>query len=385
MQPAFDVIVIGVGSMGAATCWELARRGVRVLGLEQFGIPNALGSHHGHSRMIRLAYFEHPDYVPLLQRAYESWRELEVKSREKILHITGGLYMGPPDSKLVAGAKQACVAHDLSHKMFSETELRRRFPQFEPPSGYHGLYEEEAGFLRPELAVSTMANLAERAGAKLHQNEAVNSWQETMGGVSVTTDRETYHAEKIVFAGGAWNSHLLAEQLPVELKVTRQPIAWFEPAAPQKFKLGRLPIWYMETTDGHGHYGLPMHDDRLGLKVALHHPGANVNPNEVSREFNPRDAAELQEFLANHLPDADGRLLHGCVCLYTYSPDSHFIVDRLPNSKRAFIAGGFSGHGFKFATVVGEIMADYVTTGETSLPAEFLRLKRFHSQKQNAE
>ncbi|MCA9265262.1 MAG: N-methyl-L-tryptophan oxidase [Planctomycetales bacterium] len=377
MIQTYDVIVIGVGSMGAATCYQLARRGLRVLGLEQFGIPHQSGSHHGQTRMIRLAYFEHPDYVPLLQRAYAAWRELEVETGTRLLQITGGIYMGPPGSRLLAGAEESCRQHGLSYEYLDSQSLRDAFPQFQPHAGTEALFEEQAGFLVPEDTVAALAMAALAQGAEIHGLEAVRAWQITSQGAEVTTERTRYAASRIVFTSGAWTNHILRDRMPVDLQVTRQPLAWFAPRDPDSLKQGKLPVWFMETEDGHGHYGFPILPGTPGFKVGLHRPADEVDPDTVDRTFHERDWESLAQFLQQHIPAAAGPLLSGSVCLYTNSPDGHFIVDQLPEEERVFVCAGFSGHGFKFASVVGEMMADYVSSGRTQLPARFLRFSRF--------
>jgi sarcosine oxidase len=376
MPQHFEAIVVGVGSMGAATCYQLARRGIRVLGLEQFNIPHDAGSHHGESRMIRLAYFEHPNYVPLLKRTYELWRELEADSNTQVLHITGGLYMGPPGSELVAGALESCREHDLAHEVLDSAELKRRFPQFTPPENFDALYEQEAGFLLPQKAVAVHAAEALKNGAELHGLERVTSWSSSQTGVTVTTTRDEYRADRVVFTGGAWTAALLSD-LGVELKVTRQVLAWFAPRSWEPFAMGEFPVWFMETEPGYGHYGFPIFPGGLGFKVALHKPADEVDPEHMDRTIQPHDVAGLTEFLEQRVPQADGPLLAASVCLYTSSPDAHFIVDRLPDNERVTVACGFSGHGFKFAAVIGEVLADLAIAGRTQLPAEFLKMARF--------
>ena len=376
MPRHYDIIVVGVGSMGSATCYHLARRGVRVLGLEQFNIPHDSGSHHGESRMIRLAYFEHPNYVPLLKRTYELWREIEAASNTKLLHITGGLYMGPPGSELVDGALQSCQQHDLAHEMLDCDQLRKRFPQFVPPADFNAIYEEEAGFLLPQQAVSVHAEQSLKHGAELHGLEPVKSWSSAQAGVTVQTDREEYHADRIVFASGAWTASLLSD-LGVDLKVTRQVMAWFAPQAREPFAMEKFPVWFLETEPGHGHYGFPILPGGLGFKVALHKPATAVDPDAVDRAVQSRDVADLSKFLGQYVPAAAGPLLSACVCLYTSTPDSHFVVDTHPQHDRVTLACGFSGHGFKFSAVVGEVLADLATNGWTDLPVDFLKLNRF--------
>jgi sarcosine oxidase len=375
MTRNYDVIVVGVGAMGAATCWQLSRRGVRVLGLEQFGIVHALGSSHGHSRMIRMAYYEHPDYVPLLRRAYQLWDELEAASGEQVLYRTGGIYMGRPGGEVVAGTIDAATRHRLSHEVLTHRDLARRHPQFALPEDFIGVWEPAAGFLLCEKSVALFARMALEAGATLHGHEPVQHVDLQPTGVTVTTPDDTYHAGHVVFCGGAWSGRLLAD-LNTRLTVTRQVLGWLWPQTPAPFALGTFPVWGIEQPDGSLAYGFPMMPDLPGLKMARHGPGPATDPDTVPRDCTPADRAEVLGIARTYLPGGAGPLLSSRVCLYTHSPDGHFIIDRHPTSARATIACGFSGHGFKFASVMGEILADLSTTGVTPLPIRFLGLDR---------
>jgi sarcosine oxidase len=379
----YDVIVIGVGAMGSSACYHLARRGARVLGLEQFDIPHALGSSHGQSRMIRLAYYEHPDYVPLLKRAYELWHELEAISGQKLLYLTGGLYIGPQSGELVAGSLECARRHALAHELLDRQELARRFPQFQVPGDYVALYEAQAGFLLPERVISAYAEAALRAGAQLHGREPVLDWSASARGATVRTTRGEYRADKLVFCGGAWSGRLLKD-LGANLTVTRQVLGWVWPTQPDLFTLGRLPVWAIDRLDGTIYYGFPMMNDVPGFKLAHHGPLAATDPDRVARDPLPGDEETFRPVLRSMIPAADGPLLSMKVCLYTNSPDQHFIIDRHPLHDRVTIACGFSGHGFKFASVVGEILADYATSGKIALPAQFLRIDRFHGSAASA-
>lgn len=385
MPENFDVIVVGVGAMGSSACMHLARRGKRVLGLERSDIPNALGSSHGFSRMIRLCYYEHPDYVPLLVRAYELWRELETLSGRSLLHITGGLYMGPEGCESVAGALRTAREHSLPYELLSRVQLQARYPVFRVPSDHVALYEPSAGFLIPEAVIAAQAELALRAGAVLCAHEEVLEWRADAGGVRVTTlgvrGRREFHADRIVFTAGSWTERLLAE-LGVVLRVTRQVMAWVWPKRPELFELGELPVWAIDNPTGGLHYGFPIDPDSpvSGFKLALHRRNAEVDPDTVARGPLPGDEETVREVLRERIPDADGDLLALRVCLYTNSPDSHFVIDRLPgHDGRAVVACGFSGHGFKFASVMGEVLADLALDGTTRHPVGFLGLNRFGS------
>ena len=379
MGETYDVIVVGVGAMGSAACCALARRGARVLGIERFDIPNALGSSHGLSRMIRLCYYEHPDYVPLLRRAYELWRRLEQESGQKLLHVTGGVYIGRAGDELVTGSRASAQRHHLAHEFLHRAQLEARFPQFQLPDDYVALYEPMAGWLAPERVVATFAEHAMRRGARLHARESVRNWSVDSSSVSVTTDRAAYRAGRLIFCGGPWSGPLLRD-LQIELTVTRQVMTWVWPIRPERFEDGRLPVWAVGHDDGTLHYGFPLSrgDGGVGLKLAHHARGAVTDPDRVARDALEDDECDVRDFIKNFLPDADGPLLAQRVCLYTNSRDSHFILDLHPrHPDRVILACGFSGHGFKFASVIGEALADLATRGATDLPIDFLSLRRF--------
>jgi len=382
-MPTFDAIILGLGSMGSAAAFHLARRGVKVLGLEQHSIPHALGSHHGFSRMIRLAYFEHPDYVALLRRSYALWDELERESGQKLLHITGGLYLGRPDSELVTGSIRAAKEYNLPHEILDGDALRKRFPQFTVPEDSLAFYENKAGFLLPEAVVSTHAETAMRHGAELHGHEPAIEWKSTAAGVTVRTAKATYHAARLIIAAGAWTNDVLRD-LGVELKVTRQAMAWFWPRQPEQFALGRFPSWALDLSPRESfrgvHYGFPMAPPGMGnpgFKAALHWPDEGCNPATVDRTPRDSDAAEVRAAVERYIPAGAGPLLAARICLYTNSPDGHFIVDRHPLHDNVTLACGFSGHGFKFVSVMGEVLADLAMKGVSAQPVDFLRLKRF--------
>lgn len=384
MTRPYDVIVVGMGTMGAATCWMLARRGLRVLGLERWSIPHGQGSHHGQSRIIRKAYFEHPSYVPLLERAYANWATLEAESQQTVLHRVGGVYMGRPESELIAGALTSMRQYDLPHENLSRRELAARYPMFHVPDDFIGLYEADAGFLCPELAVSAMAGQALRHGAELRGHEPVTKWSADSACVTVQTANGRYQADRVVFCGGAWSTRLLQELASEDsrladmaLKVTRQVMGWVWPRRPELFAYGRFPVWLIDDGGVGLTYGFPMLSDRPGLKISLDHPKTETDPDRVDRRMLPGDEATFRPVLQKYIPDADGPLLSLEACLYTNSPDTHFILDRHPVHDRVVIGCGFSGHGFKFASAIGEALADLAADGESKLPIQFLSLARF--------
>ena len=372
----YDVIVIGVGGMGSAACYHLARRGVRVLGLEQFDIPHNKGSSHGHSRMIRTAYFEHADYVPLLRRAWELWKRVEEESLVQVLHQTGGLYLGPREGELVGGSLSASQKHNLAYELLEPRDLRSQFPQFHVPEDWVGLMEYQAGFLEPELAIGVHVDLAMRHGATIRGNEPIMKWETSDSGATVTTHKGTYSAGEILFCGGAWSDKLVAD-VGVPLVVTRQVLGWVQPIRRDPFRLGQLPVWATDNQDGTIYYGFPLIPQSPGLKLAHHGRGTPADPATIDREPRAGDEETFRPALRQFLHDADGPLISMRICMYTNSPDGHFIVDRLPSHPHVTIACGFSGHGFKFCSVMGEALADLAMKGSSELPIQFLGLSRF--------
>src|SRR5262245_44200624 len=376
MSERYDAIVLGLGAMGAAAAMHLARRGCRVLGLEQFDLPDRRGSSHGFSRMIRLCYYEHPDYVPLLQRSYELWREIESASGQRLMHITGGLYMGPEGCEAVAGSLRTARERGLPHELLSHAAIAHRFPQFHLPGDHVGLFEPSAGFLIPERSVAAHAAAALRSGAELRAHEAALEWHAEERGVRVRTARVEYSGARLVITAGPWAGRVMSG-LGVPLTVTRQVMAGVWPRRPELFALGGFPCWALDSPGGSIHYGFPMHDEAPGLKIALHRRGEVTDPDALIRDSLPGDEDTVRPALCRTLPDADGPLLALRACMYTNSLDSHFIIDRHPSAPNTVIACGFSGHGFKFAPVVGEVLADLALDGRTRHPVAFLGLTRF--------
>ena len=379
MAQTFDVIVVGVGTMGAAACRHLAQRGVRVLGLEQFDIPNTMASHHGFSRMIRLCYFEHPDYVPLLRRAYELWRELEQETGREILHVTGGLYMGPPNSEVITGCLRSAREHHLPHETLDREALRRRYPQFEVPDEFVAMLDHDAGFVLPERAVSAHVDLALRAGAEIHAREPVIDWSATQSGVTVKTNRDRYSAAKLIITTGAWTNDV-AFDFGVDLVVTRQTLAWVWPKNPALFERGTLPVWLLDQHDGTTHYGFPMIADNPGFKLARHSGGTPIdNPDHLDRNQQQGDEESVRSVLRKHIPQADGPLLGLRQCMYTNTRDGDFVIDRHPAHDNVIVASPCSGHGFKFQPVMGQILAELATEGRSTLPIDFMRADRLRT------
>lgn len=374
-QGSYDVIVLGVGGMGAAAAFELARRGRRVLGLEQFSLGHDRGSSHGQTRIIRKAYFEHPNYVPLLRRAYQRWYELEQLQGRHLFTECGCLNIGTAESTLISGARGAASEHGLPVESLSVAEMRRRYPALQFGDEYVGVLERDAGFLRVEDCVIAYAEEARRLGADLRPNTPVVSWQATPTGVRVRTEGQEYAAERLVITAGAWAGRVLAD-LGLPLTVRRKVLLWYGTDKPDLLRRDVFPVYLTQLPEGI-YYGFPM-IDLNGHKVARHDGGDVVtDPAQVKRTVDESDELHCRAFLVKHIPSVNGPRRMGRVCLYTLTPDEHFIIDVHPAHPNVAIAAGFSGHGFKFASVVGEILANLSDTGQSDLPIGMFRISRF--------
>jgi sarcosine oxidase len=376
----YDVIVIGLGGMGSAAAYHLAARGKSVLGLEQYRAAHNQGSSHGSSRIIRQAYHENPAYVPLVQRAYELWRKLEQDTGTRLLQITGGLMIGPPGSSVVEGTIRSAQEHRLSYQVFHSAELRQRFPAFNPRPDDTAVYEAEAGFLRPEACVEAHLHMAARHGAQLCFEEVVANWVSDADAscVRVVTNKGTYEAQHLVIAPGAWAPVLLA-RLGVPFEVRRHVMAWFQPVTNVSwFSPENLPIYIWDVDEHHCFYGFPATDGlNSGVKVAMHSGGDRCTPLTINREITSVDVEELRTQLRQFIPALNGDLLQAVACMYTMTPDEHFVLAKHPQFTNVSIAAGFSGHGFKFTSVVGEILADLTINGTTAHPIDLFSPERF--------
>jgi sarcosine oxidase len=373
-------IVVGLGAMGSATALHLARRGHRVSGFDRFTPPHSHGSSHGQTRIIRKAYWEDPRYVPLLLRAYELWRRLEADSGQSLLHITGGLMIGRADGDLVARSQASAEQFDLQHELLSAAQMRRLYPAFKVDDDWVALWERDAGYLHPEVCVAQQLQQATLAGAELHFDQPVVEWNALPGGgVSVRTTRERYNADHLVISAGPWAPQILRE-LHLPLRVTRQVVYWFEPSGSiELFRRERMPIYVREMERGQPLlYGFPLTGpDSEGVKVGLHGSEDVCSPETVDRTVGPGEELSIRESLAEALPLLAGRLLHTETCLYTMTPDEHFVIDAHPEFPQVMLAAGFSGHGFKFASVLGEVLADLATGRKPAYDLELFSLRRF--------
>ena len=373
----YDAIVAGVGGMGSAACYHLARRGLRTLGLERFDVPHSMGSSHGISRIIRLAYYEHPSYVPLLLRAFELWDDLARESGRHLLEVTGTVDASGAEEIVFTGALEACERFGLEHEVLTSAELSGRFPGYQLPSGHMALFQPRGGFLLPERCISEHVTGALAAGADIRARERVLGWDVVGDGVRVTTDRGVYEAERLILAAGAWMGALVPA-LAGLAQPERQVLGWFAPREPALFAPARFPVFNLMVPEGR-YYGFPVYDVP-GFKIGLyHHREELVDPDEFQREADAADEAPLREATARYFPAANGSTLALRTCMFTNTPDEHFIVDVLPDAPQVIVASPCSGHGFKFASVIGEILADLAQRGDTEHDIGLLRLGRFTS------
>jgi sarcosine oxidase len=362
--------------MGWAAEFELARRGRRVLGLEQFAPAHDRGSSHGRTRVIRQAYYEHPDYVPLVRRAFERWYDLEQLVGRRLLTECGCLTVGPPDGELITGVLRAAAEHRLPVDRLSADDITRRFPAFAFDGSFAGVLEQVAGFLAVEECVRAHLDAARQSGAAIHTELPALDWQASGGGVTVRTERDTFHAAALVVTAGPWAGRLLGE-LGARLTVMRQVQFWLAPSDPRPLRRDRFPVYLAETPGGF-YYGLPVVEP-VGHKLARHYGAPELpGPEAIDRTVTAADEGPVREFVRRHLPAlADAPVQDAAVCTYTLTPDRHFLIGRHPGYANVTLAAGFSGHGFKFAPVVGEVLADLTETGRTDWPIGLFRVDRF--------
>jgi sarcosine oxidase len=373
----YKAIVVGLGAMGSATLYHLAQRGARALGLEQFAAGHTRGSSHGDSRIIRETYFEHPLYVPLVQRAHELWRELEQRSGDTLMTITGGLMIGPPDGVVVSGTLRSAREHGLPHSILSPLEVRKRFPAFQLADDLIAVLDPRAGFLDPEACTRAHIQAALVLGAEARFNEAVIDWTVDGDSVNVTTGSGEYSADTLVLSAGAWNQRLLPD-IVLPLVVERQSVFWLDPESDSPhYDLGSLPIYAYEYRAGNICYGFP----RLprGVKASVMHAGETVtDPDDVNRSIGAAEVKPLRAALRPILPSlAEAPVRESDVCLFTNTPDRDFIIDFHPFLPQVLISSPCSGHGFKFSSAVGEIQADLLTTGKSAFDLSPFRIGRW--------
>jgi len=378
VTPRYHLAVIGLGGVGSAVAWHVARRGRRVVGFEQFGAGHDRGSSHGQTRMVRQAYYEDPRYVPLLVRAYALWDELESLTGRPALVRTGGLMVGRPDGPVVAGTLASAERWGIPHQLLDADEVTRRFPTFRLGAGEVAVHEPSAGFVSPEATVSAHLDLAAAAGATLRFDTPVLGWDLDGGQIRVHTSTGPAVAERLAICAGPWSARLLGG-IELPLAVERQVVHWFVPRRHKAaFAVGRHPVYLWELAEGTELYGFPLLAGDTAAKVAFFHDGRPADPDHLDRQVTASEADPLRAELADRLPDLAGRWRAGSACMYTSTPDQHFAIGPLPGTDgRVTVAAGFSGHGFKFVPVVGEIVADLVTTGASPLDLSLFEPTRF--------
>jgi len=373
----FDSIVVGVGGMGSSAVYNLAKRGQKVLGIEKFDVPHSEGSSHGVNRIIRLAYYEDSSYVPLLRRAYEMWSEIETIAKEQLLYKTGSIDTAPSGHELFEGSLQSCLEHDIPHEILNYRQINERFPGYEMPPGHMGLYQQDGGFVLSERAIVAYVNAAVTEGATIQARETVLNWEPEADGVRVFTDRSEYTADRLVITAGAWTAGMLPslEELAVP---ERQVLAWLQPEEPSLFTPEVFPVFSAFFEEGR-YYGFPVFGIP-GFKIGrYHHLEEVADPDHVERNVTQEDEDVLRAASARYFPKANGTIMTLKTCLFTNTPDEHFIIDTVPGYPQVAVAAGFSGHGFKFASVVGEILGDLSINGKTRHNIELLNIDRFQS------
>ena len=372
----YDVIVAGLGAMGSATAARLALQGKRTLGLDRWAPGHPFGSSHGDSRIIREMYFENPMYVPLLQRAYELWADLENRVDEKLLNIHGGLMIGRENGMLVSGTLRSAREHRLKHEILTPAQVSQRYPAFELESDLVAVVDPRAGWLDPEQCNAAHLKVAVQNGAELRFEEPVIAWTADDNGVSVTTSHASYVAEHLVLAVGA-RTGVLLEDLELPLEIERQAVFWMQPESEENYDRSIFPIWAYEYKPGSITYGFP--NLPLGVKASVMHDGTIYDfADDVDRSIHEDEARGLKDAIRPVLPSLAASPVRGATtCLFTNTPDHDFIIDFHPDYRRVLISSACSGHGFKFASVAGEIQADLVTSGRSRFDPGPFSLKRF--------
>ena len=369
----YETIVLGGGTMGTAAAWELGKRGERALVLEQFGHVHDLGSHSGQTRIIRHAYAEGPDYIPLVLQADELWMELEAESGSTVYHRVGGLELAAPGMDHARRAKEAAAEHDVPFEWIDAAEVRRRWPVFNLPDDWEAGYGARSGFLDVETAMRAMGNGARHRGIEIREHTPVRSWAVDGEGVRVTTDDETYSADRLIVTAGAWAGSMLAE-MGLPLEVRRKVLFWLEVEDETPFTPERMPVYIADGPLGEI-YGFPVYG-QPGLKIARHDGGLPADPDRLDRVAHPGEDEDVVALARQMFPGVTGKIVSNAVCMYTMTPDANFILDRHPEHPQVVIGAGFSGHGFKFATAIGENLVG-LATDRLAQPLPILAIERF--------
>ncbi|MQG19384.1 MAG: N-methyl-L-tryptophan oxidase [SAR202 cluster bacterium] len=375
----YDCIVIGLGGMGSASLFELSSKGLDVLGIEQFEIGHDKGSSHGFSRIIRLAYYEGIEYVPLVLRAHARWLQLEKIYNKRLLNITGALDIGLENSETIIGSRKACEEFDLPHEIFRGNELSEKFPAYLLPEEYFSVFQKDGGFLVPESCINMYVNESINNGADVKQNCKVFNWESDGNIITVFTSDGNFKTKKLVFTAGAWTG-IIENKMSNILTPERQVVSWFKPVSPENYNVDKFPVFNMEVPEGR-YYGFPIHHYE-GMKIGRYgHLEEKINPDLINREITKLDISTLRVPMDKYFQSTSTEPLFSQVCIFTNTPDSHFVLDYLPGNDNVFIASGFSGHGFKFASVIGELISDLIVDGGTEFDLGLFSLDRFKLNK----
>jgi sarcosine oxidase len=380
----YDFIIAGLGTAGSATCMTLARRGFKVLGIDNYNPPHNMGSHHGASRSVRRAYLEGTSYVPMTMKSWELWRKLEKSSGQKLLIKTGNLTIGPPDSPAVSGFIASAQKYEIPYEYLTATEVRKRWPQLSLPDSFVAGLEISAGIVFPEMSIASFLAEAEKAGADLVTEEPVDRWSEDQGTVYVHTARNTYKTGRLLISAGAWTNRLLG--LPGgSLMPKRVPVHWVKAPQDKRLHIGRFPVNFWQVpTENHlrstqsyrEFYALPVISPSSEIKIAFHNGLVDCDPMTLSREVLPNEVEKIKTIISKFLPDLQHGAITSEVCMYTMTPDGHFYLGKRPGSKNVF-GVALAGHGFKFAPVLGEILADLMMDIPPSVDVELFSPNRF--------
>ncbi|MBC7473105.1 MAG: N-methyl-L-tryptophan oxidase [Candidatus Sericytochromatia bacterium] len=368
MENNFDVIVVGLGAMGSSACYYLSQNNINVLGLDQFNPPHNFGSSHGETRIIREAYFEHPLYVPLVQRAYDLWEDLQQKTTniksdklennesallsDRLFLKTSGLMLGKKDSGVVSGAKKSAETHNLNYKLFNSDQIKKNYPAFNIPADNIGILENRAGILFPEKCIKKYLEYAKNKGVKINYNEKMISWKSNNSNITVTTDKNVYYTDKLILSTGAWIKEIIPN---LKLKITRQVLFWLDTKGNDEFKSEKFPIYICEKNPEKIFYGFP--DLGTGMKIAFHNHGQEIKPDNLDKNIYSDEIKEISDIVGKYFPKLKTNIIKSEVCMYTNTEDENFIIDYYPSNNNVIVASPCSGHGFKFSSAIGEILS----------------------------
>ena len=379
------MIIVGLGTAGSAACMALARRGFRVLGIDAHRPPHKIGSHHGGSRSVRRAYMEGTAYVPMAMKSWELWRKLEKDTGQTLLVETGNLTLGPPESPAVSGFIASAQSYDILHEELTAGEIRKRWPQLAPPRHFIAGLETKAGIVFPELSIASFLAQAEKAGAVLITGEKVTHWTKSNHCIQVHTSRQTYESGRLLISAGAWTNHLLGLEGEL-LKPLRVPVFWIDAPQDHLYGLGHFPVnfWQIPQPASPGSsqayrefYALPLTGPLSRVKTAFHNGLIDCDPDTLDREVNMEETAKIRAVIAQFLPGLEHGSITSEVCMYTITPDGHFYLGKRPRSNRVF-GVALAGHGFKFAPLLGEILADLLADIKPEFDIHLFSPDRFH-------